>query len=147
MAFCSKCGTAVPAESRFCPQCGQTVNSSAPGATPATPAPDSSQAGIPQNVAGLLCYVFGLVTGILFLVLEPYSRDPFVRFHAFQSIFYNVAAIVVSIAAGLIPFLGWFLSPLVGLAFVVGWVLLMVQAYQGRKWKLPVVGDLAEKQA
>ena len=68
------------------------------------------------------------------------------RFHAFQSIFFNIAGIVLSIAVAVIPFVGWMLSPLLALALMAVWIVLMVQAYQGNKWKLPVIGDIAEKQ-
>lgn len=147
MAFCSNCGTEMGEGVRFCPKCGREV-SSGPGATPSPPTPGGTPAagGLTNNVAGLLCYVLGLITGILFLVLEPYNRDPFIRFHAFQSIFFHIAAIVLIVVVGMIPFVGWLLSPLVGLGLFAGWVLLMVQAYQNKKWKLPVLGDLAEKQ-
>ena len=169
MAFCSNCGNEVPAGARFCPKCGQQV--SAPGTTqpaaqPAAPGTTqpTAQAGagggqMSSNVAGLLCYVLISITGILFLVLvlEPYNRDPFVRFHAFQSIFFLAAIIVLIIAAGVlsavlsvIPVLGWVLGLVLFLVLPLGlmvlWVVLMVQAYQNKKWKLPVIGDLAEKQ-
>jgi len=112
-----------------------------------------------DNVAGLLCYVFGLITGVLFLVIEPYNKNPFVRFHAFQSIFYNLFVIALSIVFGIIsgimlaalPFAIWGLwhlvVMLVWLAIFAGWVMLLIKAYQGARFKLPVIGDLAEKQA
>jgi uncharacterized membrane protein len=109
--------------------------------------PGSVAGGLSPNVAGLLCYVAGLVTGVVFLILEPYNHDPFIRFHAFQSIFFSVAVLVLSIVLAFIPLIGPVLYPLLWLAAVVVWVLLMVQAAQNKKWKLPVIGDLAEKQA
>ena len=156
MAFCSSCGNEVPAGAGFCAKCGQQM--SAPSA--AQPASQPGAGGTPQpaaqpgagggqmtsNVAGMLCYVLTLITGILFLVLEPYNRDPFVRFHAFQAIFFCVAAMVLSIAVAIIPWVGWILSPFLMLGLMVLWVVLMFQAYQNKKWKLPVIGDLAEKQ-
>ena len=146
MAFCSSCGTAVADDVRFCPKCGKEAGAAAGGTPPPQGAP-AAAGGMTDNVAGLLCYVAGFVTGIIFLVLEPYNHSPFVRFHAFQSIFYSIACIVLSVGVGMIPFAGFFLSPLLGLAFMVGWVILMVQAFQNKKWKLPVIGDLAEKQS
>jgi len=155
MAFCSNCGTAVGDGVRFCPKCGRevggTASTAAPASAPASaPAPASgagtAAGGLTSNVAGLLCYVLGFITGILFLVLEPFNKDPFVRFHAFQSIFFNIAWIVLSVASGIIPFVGWLLSIFIWLGGLALWVVLMVQAYQNKKWKLPVIGDIAEKQ-
>lgn len=105
-----------------------------------------------DNVAGALCYVLGLITGILFLVLAPYNQNKFVRFHAFQSIFLNAAWIVVWIAEMfMMVILPWYLvsmiTTLVALAFLGVWILMLVKAYQGERFKLPVIGDLAEKQA
>ena len=164
--FCAKCGQQVSAPSAAQPaaQPGTastpqpaaqpgTVSTPQPAAQPgagATPQPEAQpSAGSGQmtsNIAGMLCYVLTLITGILFLVLEPYNRDPFVRFHAFQAIFFCVGAMVVSIAVAMIPWVGWILSPFVALGLMVLWVVLMVQAFQNKKWKLPVIGDLAEKQ-
>lgn len=125
---------------------------------PAQPAP--AAAGMSDNVAGLLCYLVGIVTGILFLVLEPYNKSKFVRFHAFQSIFLFVAWIGVWIvlavfSAILHVILGFWtaaslmglLHMLVGLGFFVLWILLMIKAYQGQKFMLPVIGAIADKQA
>jgi len=94
----------------------------------------------------MLCYILGVITGVLFLVLEPYSRDPFIRFHAFQSIFFNVVVVVIAVVLGIVPLLGWILYPFFLLAAFIVWIVLMVQAYQERRWKLPVIGDLAEQQ-
>jgi len=101
---------------------------------------------LPRNVAAGLCYVFGFVTGIVFLVLEPYNRDPFVRFHAFQSIFFSIGAIVASTVIGIVPFVGILLWFPVWLGLVALWVVLLVQAFSDKKWKLPVIGDFAERQ-
>jgi len=102
-----------------------------------------------ENAACALCYLLGLITGILFLVLAPYNQNKTVRFHAFQSIFFHIAFIIFWILLGMIlPIsVSLILSPLVGLAALVLWILLMWKAYQGQKLKLPVIGDLAEKQA
>jgi uncharacterized membrane protein len=97
----------------------------------------------------------GFITGILFLVLAPYNQDKFVRFHAFQSIFLNAAWIAFwIIQTMLFMMLPWalstllsMLSVLVSLGFLVLWIVLMVKAYQGERFKLPIIGDLAEKQA
>lgn len=100
----------------------------------------------------------GALSGVLFLVLEPYSKNPRVRFHAFQSIFVSVAVFVLWFAllifTGVMAFvpvvglaLGSALLGLFALAWLALWIVLMMKAYQGEKWKVPVLGDLAEKQA
>ena len=115
--------------------------------------PDQTvQSGLSENAASGLCYVT-LIPAIVFLVVAPYNQNPVVRFHAWQSIFYSVACIVVWIAlaiVGLIPFLNLvdlILMPLVGLGLLVLWIILLVNAFNGKRFKLPVIGDLAEKQA
>ncbi len=100
----------------------------------------------------MLAY-FTIIPAILFLVLEPYNRSRFIRFHAFQCIFFAVAWTALWIALNIIvhiPFLGWLtilIWPLIGLAGFIIWIVLLLKAYQGQMWKLPVIGDMAEKQA
>jgi uncharacterized membrane protein len=151
MAFCSNCGKPLPAGATTCPLCA----SPSPGATVATTSASVAQGqvgGLTENVASALAYVT-IIPAVLFLVIEPYNKNRFVRFHAFQSIFFHVAWIILWIALGIfghLPFLGWaslLLWPLIGLAGFVLWLLLVFKAYQGKKFKLPVVGDMAEKQA
>ena len=104
--------------------------------------------GVDENVEGALCYVFGLLTGIVFLLLEKDNK--FVRFHAMQSILVNIAMVVTLIVLGtilmFIPIVGWVLNMLLYLAALGLWLLLMFKAYSGEKYKLPVVGDIAEQQ-
>jgi uncharacterized membrane protein len=99
--------------------------------------------GLEQNVAGLLCYVVGWVTGLVFYLVE--KENKFVRFHAMQSILVFGGLTVISIILSVIPFLGWVLSTLLSVVALVLWILLMVKAYQNVWYKLPWVGDLAEK--
>ena len=97
----------------------------------------------------MLAYVT-IVPAIIFLVIEPYNRNRFIRFHAFQSIFFCIAWTILWVALSFtaaIPFLGLLLWPLVGLGGLVLWVLMLMKAYSGQMWKLPVIGDIAEKQA
>ncbi|MHC2994872.1 MAG: DUF4870 domain-containing protein [Candidatus Atribacteria bacterium] len=100
--------------------------------------------GIDENIAGLLCYVLGFITGIVFLVLE--KENKFVRFHAIQSLATFGALFVISIVIGSIPFIGVIISPLIGILGLILWLLLMYKAFKGERFKLPVVGDFAEKQ-
>ncbi|HLY17708.1 MAG TPA: hypothetical protein VKR61_10825 [Bryobacteraceae bacterium] len=143
MAFCPSCGAAV--EGRYCAKCGTAVD---PGAAPVATAPAVSASGLPENTAAALCYLLGLVTGIIFLVLEPYSKNKLIRFHAFQSIFLHVAVIIVWVVfRTILPWSLWFVITLVDLGFFVLWIFLLIQTYQGKKIMLPVIGDLASKQA
>ena len=141
--FCPKCGTENPDGAKFCSKCGAAL-----GAVPASSGASSSSettTGLAPNVAGLLCYVGWWISGIVFVVLE--KKSTFVRFHAWQSIVTFGVLTVVQIAIAVIPFVGWILSPLVWILSVVLWILLMVQAGSGKMWKLPWVGNWAEKQA
>ena len=105
-----------------------------------------------DNVAGMLAYVT-IIPAIIFLVMEPYNKSRFVRFHAFQCLFFAVAWTVLWIALSIvahIPILGWLtilIWPLVGLAGLVIWVILLLKANGGQMYKLPFIGDMAEKQA
>src|SRR5690625_209800 len=103
---------------------------------------DPSSLNLDQNVAGLLCYLGTVITGIIFLIIE--KKNKFVRFHAMQSICFFVAIWVVTFVLGFIPFLGWALSGLISLAGIIGWIVLMVIAYNNEYYKLPVIGNLAE---
>jgi uncharacterized membrane protein len=101
--------------------------------------------GIQANVSALLCYVLGWISGLIFFLIE--KENKFVRFHAFQSIVVFGAFTVLIIVLGIIPVLGWSLIPIAYLVQLALWIVLMVKAYQGEKFKLPVAGDLAEKNA
>jgi len=104
---------------------------------------EKTSTGLQKNVAGLLCYVLGWVSGLVFILLE--AENKFVRFHAMQSIIVFGILNIIGIVFGWIPWFGWVVSFLVGgLAFVF-WIVLMYKAYQGIMYKLPVAGDLAEK--
>ena len=100
--------------------------------------------GLDENTAGLLCYVVGWITGIVFLVLE--KENQFVRFHALQSILTFLPLSVIALLLGWIPFVGWVLAGLVWILTFILWIVLMSKAYRGEKYKLPIAGDIAEKQ-
>jgi uncharacterized membrane protein len=161
--FCPNCGATV--EGRFCAKCGTAVEAGAAssGPTAAGPAtgaqpysaPVATSGGMTDNVASALCYALGLITGILFLVLAPYNQNKIIRFHAFQSIFLNAAWIVFWIVETMIAIvMPWYVMTvvsliglLVALGFLALWLVLMFKAYNNEKLKLPIIGDLAEKQA
>jgi uncharacterized membrane protein len=120
-----------------------------------TPTPAASS-GMTNNVAGLLCYLLGFITGIIFLVMDPYKNEKFVRFHAFQSIFYSIFCTVLSWILGAV-FIGMLFSGGLGFAVIIlrlvqlgiflSFVFLMYKAYNNETFKLPVIGDIAAKQA
>ena len=101
--------------------------------------------GMEANLAALLSYLLGFITGIVFYVLE--KENKFVRFHAMQSILAFGFIFVASVAIGVIPVLGWIIASVINLVGVILWVILMIKAYQGEYFKLPVVGVIAEKNA
>jgi uncharacterized membrane protein len=150
MSYCQTCGAAFADGATFCPSCS---------ARPQAMASPAAASGLTANTAAALAYLAGIITGILFLVIDPYKRDGFVRFHAFQSIFFNIAWIVLWMAwmiVGLVlgavtKGLFFILQVPIDLVLMVGgfalWVFLMYSAYQGKTPKLPVIGALAAKQA
>lgn len=152
MAFCPNCGTQTTGA--FCPNCGAGAAAGAgpaAGAAYAPPAATATTSGMSENVASALCYLFGFITGIIFLVIAPYNQNKTVRFHAFQSIFLFVAVVVIEIAWSMISLvthgLGFLLYPILMLFFFGLWLYMMWTAYSNKKVKLPLIGDLAEKQA
>ena len=174
--FCTNCGATLAEGAKFCNKCGakaaQTEQpQAAPPFTPPSfqapppyqqppayqPAPyqvPPASAGLQPNVAGTLCYIpwVGWIVAIIFLVLNPYNKDPFVRFHAFQAIFLAVALFVLQF---IVFGIGWAMPlgfpTLLHLVIRVGgfvlWLLMMYKAYNNDRYKLPVIGDLATQQA
>ena len=158
MAFCGRCGSNVNEGVAFCPQCGAAMGAAA--GTPPPPPPYQQQyppqysapptAGLQENVAGLLCYVLGWLTGLIFLLID---KRPFVRFHAAQSIVVlgglHLLWIVLSIAFAGTWYLGWgFLHMaifgLLDVVFLVAWIFLMIQAYQGKWFEVPGAAGIAK---
>ena len=106
---------------------------------------EKTSIGLAENIAGLLCYVLGWVSGLVLLLLE--QENKFVRFHAIQSIIVFAIIMIIGLILGAIPFVGTVLAWIVSLVGVVFWIVLMIKAYQGTKYKLPWAGNLAEKWA
>ncbi|HEX9201540.1 MAG TPA: hypothetical protein VF865_18430 [Acidobacteriaceae bacterium] len=116
-----------------------------PQVVPSVPPPAAATEGLADNVAGALAYIT-FVPAVLFLIIEPYNKRPFVRFHAFQCLGLYVCTIVLSFVCGIIPFLGWFvLAPLLGLTMFCTFILCIVKAYSGVRFKLPIIGNYVEK--
>ena len=121
-----------------------------------------SSTGLDENVAALLSYIFGWVSGLIFFLIEKDSR--LVRFHAMQSILFNVLFGVIGIVlwifmfilllitsqiSGVVSTLVTLIATLIWIALVigilVGWILCLIKAFQGQYFKLPVIGQFAEK--
>ena len=168
MAFCSQCGADVTGVG-FCAKCGAPVEGASGGGTASSAssgAGASSAAGSQDNLMGALAYVT-VIPAIVFLLIEPYKKNRFIRFHSFQCIFFALAAFVLHIGTtilsvalsfvvgfGLAPFLqtevGMLLT-LLGMLVTIGifivWIVLVLKAYQGQEFRLPLIGGLAAKQA
>jgi uncharacterized membrane protein len=162
MAFCPNCGTQVAENVAFCPTCGKGVGQAGAGAAaaaqpaPQTPPPagyanpPATSAPLEENIAGMLAY-FTIIPAIVFLLIEPYNKNRFVRFHCFQCLFAAGALFVLHVALSIVgyalPLIVIPIYMLLGLAELALWILLVIKAYQHVMFKLPIVGDLAEKQA
>ena len=158
MAACAKCGAELNADAAFCSSCGAPVATawaaaSSGGGAPGSAAPAASSGGLTPNVAGALAYLT-IIPAIVFLVAEPYNKDRFIRFHAFQCLFVAAASFVLFVGLGIftiIPIVGWIigslLMPLVALGIFCLILFTMFKAYNNEMFKLPVIGNIAEQQA
>jgi len=155
--FCSKCGAENPEGAKFCSKCGAGLGAEATPSEAVVKPEAESSTGMSANVAGLLCYVATWITGIIFVVLE--KKSTFVKFHAWQSIMTFGVLTVVQIILSIIGTIAlttfslglWRFANVLGIivwVIVVGlWIVLMLLAYQGKMWKVPLAGNWAEKQA
>ena len=150
MAICTNCG--LDSGGRFCAKCGSPLTPAAAAAAA------TATADLPEHAACLLCYSLWALTGVIFLVLEPYNRSKLVRFHAWQSIAASVVLFagwfLVLFAASILRLLPWIGVPLAllilnlfGLLMVCLWLVLMFKAYQGASLDLPFISRFAQKQA
>jgi uncharacterized membrane protein len=146
MPFCKACGQEIGTAS-FCPKCG--ANQSAVGTPSAAPSANPTE-GLAENVAGLLCYAVGFITGIIFFLID---KRPFVKFHAAQSMVVFGGLFVIQIGLsfmaalihGIIGFgLAGLLHLAVGLVAFVLWILLMIKAYQHESFRVPFAADIAD---
>jgi uncharacterized membrane protein len=169
MSACQSCGTALAAGTRYFQSCGSPAElmpdvaasaiQSPAGVAVVSPSGETASKTIETNLVGALTYLAGIITGIIFLVMDPYKSNSFERFHAFQSIFFNVAwiafwlvwmilsAVLIPLAAGVF---GLIAIPLVLILTLTGfgiWVFLMYQDYQQKLFKLPIVGKFAAEHA
>lgn len=138
--LCPSCKTESGSDSTFCPNCGANMATGAAAAVPI------QQGGLSETAAGVIAYIT-VIPAIIFLALEPYNRSSFVRFHSWQSIFFGIAVFAANIILGLIPILGWIILVPLSLGFLILWILVMVKASKGERYKLPFIGNFAEQQA
>ena len=152
MAFCGKCGSSVSDGAPFCPQCGAPVAAAA--APPPMAMAPAGTSGLQENVAGLLCYLLGWLTGIIFLLID---KRPFVRFHAAQSMVVFGGLHILSIAVGIFFGAGFMFHGglgvfgvwsavygLINLVAFILWILLMVKAYQHERFEVPIAAGIAK---
>lgn len=151
MAFCNMCGAQIADGMTTCSVCAGRV-ATAPAAPTAAAA-----GGMADNVAGMLAYIT-IIPAIIFLVMEPYNKNRFVRFHSFQNLLFVAGLIVcwiafsiLSVVLAFIPILGHIIIALAWFALAIGsfvvWIIMLIKANGGQMWKLPIIGDMAEKQA
>jgi uncharacterized membrane protein len=164
MSFCKSCGKELAEGNAFCTSCGATPPIGGVQATRDGTAVGSVAVGAPAqpmatNVAGALAYLAGFVTGLIFILVEPYKDNSVIRFHAYQSIFFNVAwfgfwmiwmvvsAILTPLTAGLFAIVALPVILIVSLLGFIYWLFLMYQAYQQKLYRIPVIGKYAAQQA
>jgi uncharacterized membrane protein len=146
---CPQCAAQMPDDAAFCPACGRAM--------PAAARAQGTVGAFPENIAGALAYVT-FIPAIIFLLVDPYRTNRFVRFHSLQCLFGYLALFLVGavlriagVVLYIIPVLGHLLiflvSVVVGLAAFVIWLVLVIKALQGEEFKVPIIGDLAERQA
>jgi uncharacterized membrane protein len=159
---CPACSTENPAGATFCQHCGASLSSAPPPPSsgyaqvpqpatgPAAAGYAPAQSGLSDNSAAAVAYLT-FIPAIIFLLIEPYSKKPFVRFHAVQCIGLTVASVVLHFAVGMLGFilhaLTIPLSMLLSLLFFILWLVCIVSAAQGKWFKVPVIGDFAQQQA
>jgi len=146
---CTQCGAQISEQATACLACGQQVASQ--------PAVAGAGRGIADNLAGALAYVT-FIPAIVFLSVEPFNKSRFIRFHSLQSVLLAIALGLVGLVVkigfavlGLVPVVGRLIMMLVLLIVAVGcfilWIVLVIKALQRQTFKLPVIGDWAERQA
>ena len=152
MPHCTKCGTEVPATAPFCQNCGQPQPAAPGGPATGPAAPYQTAGGLSENAAATLSYVLGWLTGIIFFLID---RRPYVRFHAAQAIVTFGGLHILRIVIGIIFGVGWgfgywggwgigaLLLALIGIVSFVLWIVCMIKAYQGERFRVPIAADIA----
>ena len=153
MAHCTKCGAVIGDNAAFCGSCGAAQSVATPATSPVA-APVAAQSQMSENVAATLSYALGWLTGLIFYLID---KRPYVRFHSAQSIVVfgglHILTFIVGAVFGLSILTGGFVGFSMGLALyrildviaLILWVLLMIKAHQGERFRVPVAADLSEK--
>jgi len=136
---CPACNMETGTDSQYCPHCGANMTT---GVAPM----DARPGGLSETAAGVIAYIT-IIPAIIFLVMDPYNRSSFIRFHAWQSILLGITVAIVHFVLGVIPILGWILMVPVGLAFLILWIFVMIKASKGERYKIPFIGNFAEQAA
>ena len=137
---CPACKTETGSDSQFCPHCGANMTTGAAASTAA------QQGGLSETAAGVVAYIT-IIPALLFLVMNPYNRSSFIRFHAWQSIFFGITVAIIHFVLGVIPILGWILLFPVALVLLILWIFVMIKASKGERYKIPFIGNFAEQAA
>lgn len=155
MPHCTKCGAAVADGIAFCGSCGAPIGAASGGGAGAAAAPAAQTQGLAENAAGALCYALGWITGLIFFFID---KRPYVRFHAAQSIVVFGGLHILEIACGMFfgfsmlgfggGLVGFGLGTLIYMVLSIGtlilWILLMIKAYQGQKFRVPIAANIAD---
>jgi uncharacterized membrane protein len=107
--------------------------------------PQPAQSGLSDNAAGALAYVT-IIPAIIFLIVEPYNKNSYIKFHSWQSIFLGIAYCAIQVL-WIIPIIGWLICLLAFPVFFIAWIIVLLKALKGERYKLPLIGNYAEKQA
>lgn len=157
MPFCSSCGADI-AGVQFCSKCGQPAEAGASSASAGSVPPPSSAPAAPvanDNVLGAVAYIT-VIPAIIFLLLEPYNQNRFVRFHSLQCLMLAASSfviymfeLIIAIPLNFLPIVGTILSIVMGFAIffalVIAWIMAVIKAYNGEEYRLPIIGDYAAK--
>lgn len=153
MPYCPECGKEVGEDEKFCSNCGASVQQG-DIQTRGTGRKSKTSLNLDENVEGALCYLLMWITGIIFLLVE--ERNRFIRFHAMQSLITFLPLTILGFIFGALASPFWWvlgislvfsvLRWLITIVSVILWIVLMIKAYQGERYKLPIVGDFAEDQ-
>jgi len=141
---CASCGAQMADNATSCPACGKSAGQSAGGGAAAAPAPAAS-GGLSESAASGLAY-FTFIPAIIFLVMEPYNKNKNIKFHCFQCFGLYICLFACSII-WIIPIIGWIVGFLGWATTFVFWVICVIKAFGGGRFKIPVIGEFAEKQA
>jgi uncharacterized membrane protein len=102
---------------------------------------DETTTGLNENLSAALCYLFGWLSGLVFLLVE--QRNGYVRFHAWQSLLTFGGLSLIAVFGGWLPMLGSVIVPVISLITFVVWIVMMIKAYKGERYRLPIVGEIA----